>query len=449
MPGPIGAGRPKTEMAIMSAEPPLRQRSRRRQLRRMWLAIHRSLTLPLGFLFVVMGITGSINVFAPTFERWFLPELTVRNGSGAQRSPDELLAAARSAHPRRFGAWTLQLPQSPEDVALAWNNGGAETRRGDSALLQVVIDPYTAKVRTSRHWGETIATRIYGIHSHLLLGEAGRYAIGLLGLALLTSVLTGLRLWLPSRHRIRQAFTLKTHAGFKRKIFDLHRVFGIYSAAILIVAALSGFHLVFPGILETVLDTEGLDHHDNQPGREIQSSAQPIGDPLNLAQAILMARGLFPSAKVHSITVPSSSRGTYRVDFLRPGEDHALTSVWIDRYSGQIRHAENSADFDRKRRFLNALPSFHSGQLFGLLGQCIWFLAGLAPLGLYATGWAHRLHKRGWRIPTLRTSLPGACSRLWCRCVPWLRILWLQTTRRIAPEFQRLAGSLWNRAPRR
>ncbi|HWP00529.1 MAG TPA: PepSY-associated TM helix domain-containing protein [Methylococcus sp.] len=436
---PLGGGK----------QTPLRQRSRKRRLRRMWLAIHASLTVPLGFLFVVMGITGSLNVFAPTFERWFHPELTVTNGSGVQRSPDELLATARSAHPGRFGAWTLQLPQSPEDVALAWNDGDTENRRGDSALLLVAIDPYTAEVRVSRYWGETAATWIYDLHSRLLLGESGRYAIGLLGLSLLASVLAGLRLWLPSRHRIRQAFTLNTHAGFKRKVFDLHRVFGIYSAAILIVAALSGFHLVFPDILEAVLDAEGVDHHRGQSGREIQSSAQPSGDPLNLAQAILMARGLFPSAKVHSITVPSSSRGTYRVDFLRPGEDRALTSVWIDRYSGQIRHVENSADFDRRQRFLNALPSLHSGRLFGLPGRCIWFLAGLAPLGLYATGWVHRLNKRRRRIPTLRMSLPEPCSRLWHQHIPKVRILWLRTARRIAPGLQRLADSLRNRTPRR
>lgn len=447
----------------------LRQRSRKHRLRRMWLAIHASLTLPLGFLFAVMGISGSLNVFAPTFERWFHPELRVdlpapsgtpqAGGSGWQRSPDELVAAARSAHPSRSGTWTLQLPQSPEDVALVWNEEDTENRRGGSPLLWVVIDPYSAEVRVSRYWGETTATWIYDLHSRLLLGESGRYVVGLLGMSLLVSVLAGLRLWLPCRHRIRQAFTLNTHAGLKRKVFDLHRVFGIYSAVILIVVAFSGFHLVFPEILETALGTEGVDHHRDRSRREIQSSAQPGGDPLNLTQVILMARGLFPSAKVHSVTVPSRSHETYRVEFLRPGEDRALTSVWIDQYSGQIRHVENSADFDRRQRFLNALPSLHSGRLFGFLGQCIWFLAGLAPLGLYVTGWVHWLHKRRRRIPTLLLSLPEAYSRLLHQHIPTCarqitagrprgRNLWLRTARRIASALQCLADSLRNRLPR-
>lgn len=414
-----------------------------RRHRQIWLKIHSTLALSVGLLFVLVGITGSFNVFGPVFDRWITPELSIEAGPGTQQSPDELMAAVRAAHPRRFGAWTLQFPEIPGSAAIAWYDTPIETSDESYAPLMVAIDPYTGRILANRYWGHTLASWIYLLHSQLLLGDFGQKLAGLIGLALLVSLIAGIRLWLPSRRRIRQAFTLKPKAGFKRRVFDLHRVTGIYGAFILITAALTGLHLAYPAVLETVLGVTEIGHHVDGETTEITSSAQAAGAPLNLAQAMLMARGLFPNAVVHSITTPRGSNGVYRVDFRRPGEDLALTAVWVDQYSGQIRHARNSANLGQRQRFVDAIRPLHNGSLLGFPGRWLWFLAGFAPLALYLTGMIHWLHKRRGNVPRFRLELPARYTRrLWHRYWPALHSALLRSVRKAIAEFMRIVAVL-------
>ncbi|QJD30770.1 PepSY-associated TM helix domain-containing protein [Methylococcus geothermalis] len=393
----------------------------RRRRRQHWLRIHSTLALSLGLLFVLIGFTGSLNVVGPELDRWLNPELSVTARPGAERSPDTLMAAVKAAHPRRFGAWRLQFPESPDRPAIAWYDKPVETSEESYAPLMVALDPYTGKILANRFWGHTSASWIYRLHSQWLLGGFGRTLVGLTGLAWLVSLVTGLRLGLPGRHRLRQALTLKSRASFKRRIFDLHRVAGIYSLPLLLTAVLTGLHLAFPTVLTTAIGAADFGHHEAPEAEEIAGSTAVSGTPLNLAQAILMARGLFPNAAVDSVTTPRASNGLYRVDFRRPGEHHALTAVWVDPYSGQIRQARNSAHFGRGQRFVNAIRPLHNGSLLGAPGRTMAFLAGFVPFALFLTGIIHWLHKRRVEVVRYCPRLPPAWLRLWHRHGPQAR----------------------------
>jgi uncharacterized iron-regulated membrane protein len=416
-----------------------------RRHRRQWLRIHSILALSIGLLFVLMGFTGSLNVVGPELDRWLNPELTVIPRPGAELSPDQLLASVKAAHPRRFGAWRLQFPESPESPAIAWYDKPIETGEEPYAPLMVAVDPYTGEILANRFWGHTFASWVYRLHSQWLLGGFGRTLAGLTGLALLASLATGLRLWLPARRRLRQALTVKSRTGFKRRIFDLHRVAGIYGLPILITAALTGLHLAFPSLLTTVTGASDFGHHEAPDAEELAASAAVSVTPLNLAQIVLIARGLFPNAAVDSVTTPRASNGMYRVDFLRPGEHHALTAVWVDPYSGQIRHSRNSANFDRGQRFVNAIRPLHNGSLLGATGRIMAFLAGFLPLALYLTGIIHWLHKR--RVDVLRhcPRPPPRLLRLWRRHWTELSGLLTALARAVAAEITHASSVLIRR----
>ncbi|MGI2325612.1 MULTISPECIES: PepSY-associated TM helix domain-containing protein [unclassified Methylococcus] len=395
----------------------------RRHRRKRWLRIHSTLALSVGFLFVLTGLTGSLNLVGPELDRWLNPELTVIPRAGGGLSPDQMMAAVKSAHPRRFGSWRLQFPESPDSPAVAWYDKPIETSGEPYAPLMVAIDPYTGKILANRFWGHTFATWTHRLHSQWLLGGFGQVLVGLTGLALLASLVTGFRLWLPAGRRLRQAMTVKPRAGFKRRIFDLHRIAGIYGLPLLVTAALTGLHLAFPSLLTTVTGTADFGHHDSPDAEEITASSAVSDTPLNLTQAILMARGLFPNAVVDSVTTPRASNGMYRVDFRRTGEHHALTTVWVDPYSGHIRQTRNSADFSRGQRFVNAIRPLHNGSLFGATGRILGFLGGFVPLALYVTGLVHWAHKRRIDVVRYRPRLPSRWIRLWHRHWPELKDL--------------------------
>ncbi len=416
-----------------------------RRRRQLWLRIHSTLALSLGFLFVLTGLSGSLNLIGPELDRWLNPELRVPPHPGAGLSPDQLMAAVRSAHPRRFGSWRLQFPASPDSPAVAWYDQPIETSGESYAPLMVAIDPYTGEILANRFWGHTFASWIHRLHSQWLLGGTGQTLVGLMGLALLASLVTGLWLWLPTSHRLRQALTVKPRAGFKRRIFDLHRVAGIYSLPILMTTVLTGLHLAFPSLLTTVTGTSDFGHHETPDTEEIAASSAISDTPLNLSQAILMARGLFPNAVVDSVTTPRTSNGMYRVDFRRPGEHHALTAVWVDPYSGQIRHSRNSVHFGRGQRFVNAIRPLHNGSLLGATGRTLGFLAGFLPLALYLTGMVYWLHKRRIEVARYCPRIPTEWSRRWRRHWPALKALPSALARAGAAQIAHITVTLVNK----
>ncbi|WP_240502363.1 PepSY-associated TM helix domain-containing protein [Methylocaldum sp. 14B] len=382
-----------------------------------WLKIHLYLALGGGFLFVLLGLSGSLSVYREELDELLNPRLTVDEPKGEYLPLDRIMAAVREAHPDRYGAWVLEMPRSRNGMITVWHERPFETLGEFYAPLMVSVNPYTAEVVASRFWGRTAATWIYDLHTQLHFGRFGWNAVGILGLLLIVSASTGLYLWWPGFSRLLQSFAIRHDAGLARLAFDLHRTLGLSSAVVLLLLAFTGFHLAYPSLLETMLGASDMGHGDEGP--EIVSTAAPNGRPVGLAEAVLVARGLFPHAEVKRVATPAGENGTYRINLRRPGDaniKHPATLVWVDRWSGQIREARNPSTFTGGQTFISRIWPWHTGEAFGATGRFVWFCVGLMPLVLYVTGLLHWLHRRGSiadreiDLSTLRPKLERAWS---------------------------------------
>lgn len=161
------------------------------------MSVHRYLALTVGFLFVLMGLSGSLNVFQPELDRWFNPSLKLSGTGGNYRSPDEMFAAIRAAHPRRYGAWTLVMPQQKTEMVTAWLDKPVETSDEYYAPLMVSVNPYAAEIVATRFRGDTVMTWILELHEELFMGAFGRQLIGCFGVLLVCLLITRLWLWWP------------------------------------------------------------------------------------------------------------------------------------------------------------------------------------------------------------------------------------------------------------
>lgn len=81
------------------------------RLRKFWLDVHLYLALTVGFLFVLLGLSGSLNVFYLELDRLLNPELRIEQTQGPYRPLDEIMASVRAAHPGRTGSWLLFMPR--------------------------------------------------------------------------------------------------------------------------------------------------------------------------------------------------------------------------------------------------------------------------------------------------------------------------------------------------
>lgn len=402
--------------------------------RAVWLKVHVYLALSLGLLFALTGLSGSLNVYREELDELLNPQLVINPPKGPMLGPDKIIAAVRNAHPNRHGVWTLEMPRTPQGVMTAWFEKPRETIDESYAPLMVSVNPYTGEVVGNRFWGQTLTTWILDLHTQLRLDSFGREVVAVLAVLLMLSVGSGLYLWWPGLPQLRQAFGIRSDAGLMRCLFDLHRLLGLCSAGTLLLLAFTGFHLAYPPLLEALTASEGMGHGDVGPN--VRSTAIPNDRPTSLAEAVLVARGLFPSSEIRRITTPQGETGTYRINLRQSSEinqHHPATTVWVDRWSGQIRDARNPGKFTIGQSFTTWLWPLHTGEAFGATGRFIWFLSGLMPLALYITGTMHWLHRRGI-VKDRPIDLAASRQRM---------VSLIMTTYRLSTKALKLLRPLW------
>ncbi|MGZ5076965.1 MAG: PepSY-associated TM helix domain-containing protein [Methylobacter sp.] len=378
--------------------------------RTLWLKIHIYLALIAGFFFALMGLTGSIGIYREELDELLNPRLVIEQPSGKRQSLDKIMAAVQAAHPNRYGSWTLEMPRSPHSMITVWYDKPRETFFELHAPLMVSVNPYTAEVVASRFWGQTVTTWLLDLHTQLRLDRFGWNMVGILGLLLTVSIGTGVYLWWPGIAGVRDMFAapvsggrftaltvrLRRNVSMVRLAFDLHRLIGLLSASALLLLAFTGFNLSYPLLLETLVGSSGMEH--GETGRTLVSTANPNNHPVGLESAEFIARGPFPKAELRRVTTPSGDSGVYRINLRQSSEinrRHPYTTVWVDRWSGQVKEVRDPSGFTQGETFATWIWPLHTGEAFGATGRFIWFLSGIGLFVLYVSGLLCWLHRRG------------------------------------------------------
>jgi uncharacterized iron-regulated membrane protein len=378
-----------------------------------WLKIHLYLALSAGFLFALMGLSGSISIYREELDELLNPQLIIEVPQGNYQSLDKIMASVRTAHPYRYGSWTLEMPRSSQGVITAWYDKPTETFFELYAPLMVSVNPYTGDVVMSRFWGQTATTWLLDLHTQLRLDRFGWNAAGISGILLIVSCATGLYLWWPGIEEIRQALKIRHKAGMMLLAFDVHRSLGLLSAAALLILAFTGALLSFPSTLEALAGSSGMEH--GQTGRNITSTAIPNNRPTGLAAASFVAQGPFPKAELRRVTTPAGDTGIYRINLRQSSEinrRHPFTTVWVDRWSGQIKEVRNPGKFSNGEIFATWIWPLHTGEALGTTGRFIWFLAGLSLFALYVSGLLRWLCRSGW-VPDRKVNFSALLPLLY------------------------------------
>ena len=322
-------------------------------------------------------------------------------------SLDKILAALQAAYPKLYGPWTFELPMPGERPLTAKYSQSSSSDKDIETPLLVSIDAASGRLISATSWSRSFQGRLHALHTQLLLGESGEVLVGSIGVATLGLLASGFLVWLgnramPPAPRPVNGHLLSTAA--KR----MHRLVGLCSLPFLLILAVTGTGLSLPQSLAWLGTTPSMPHFAEPAS--IRSTAEPNSRPVGLEEAALVARGLFPHAALRRITTPAGEIGVYRVELCQLAENdclHPQTVVWVDRYSGQIREVQNPVKFSWSQRMSADLIYYHSG---GWIGQFIWFVIGLVPMGLFLSGMYAWASRRGWATEQV---LDGTASARW------------------------------------
>lgn len=375
----------------------------RKNIRKFWLNMHLIIALTVGFVFVILGLTGSCNVFYNELEELGLPVLSIASQS-QPRSLDDIMQTVKAAHPQRTGGWNMILPGYHSDYVWVNYPKPEETKNELFAPLQILVDPYSGKIASEHFWGRTLPSLIYEMHAAFLtgkisaeLGKIGFKVVCFFGVFLFVSCLSGLYLWWPRGGKFKQALTIKPHASPQRFYFDLHKTIGFYSSALLLVIAFTGFAFGYKDIIKPLVNYFSAVKADHLKNPALKSSLLGLSPPISIAQAVVIADQVFPGAELRGIDTPDGKEGVYMVAKRQAGEAYRhrpRSKVWIDQYSGKVLAVQDPDKFTAGETFLNVLWPLHDGEVLGLPSRILWCIVGFAPLVLYITGILRWLQKR-------------------------------------------------------
>lgn len=372
-----------------------RQNSSRLVARATWLKIHLYLGLTAGTVLALLGVTGSVLVFSERIDVLLNPQLEVAAAAGSRISPDEAIAAIE----RRYGKPPLAL-FTPEDRRGVYRALSHDSSGRTKKIEEILVDASTGKILAGRVRNTFFVSIVHTLHSDLFLGTAGAYLLAAVSVLAILSIVSGLYLWWPRGRAFRKALTFHWHRYAAAMNFEVHRVAGFYLAGVLLLIAVSGLYLVQPGPVSAVVSA--VARVTPWPDRLVSQPATPGGTgsarlPIALIdQSVQRHR---PGAQITVYSLPASVHDVYEVHFREAaGDSHALSTLWIDQYSGQVLAARQHAALGMGDRLLDLQIRLHNGTLLGPIGEGLVFLSGVTLPALFGTGlylwWIRRPGKR-------------------------------------------------------
>lgn len=394
------------------------RRTRLKARRKLWLDLHLYVGLVAGAMLVVIGLTGSILVFWHEVDEWIDPQLRivdVRPGGERAFTPlaniERAVVAATPAGAVVTHIWT---PRHARGCYLVYYNLNDDTRR-------FCIDPYDASRTADRlYYSKDSPFRhalmgfIFQLHWCLLLSDLiddGGDIVGVAAVLLIVSSLAGLYLWWPSPGKWLSALTLKRGAKAERLNYDLHKIGGVYTLAVLVAVLLSGVYMNLREPFLWVVDhIAPLTAHGNE---EYRSQSADGRSPIGFTAAVDAAMRASPDGRFDRVNLSTDEMGVYEIwqtDVPDVSRFIQWRSVYVDQYSGAVVHIGDIAHGTGGDAFLRWQWPLHSGQAFGLTGRLLVLLTGLVCPLLFVTGvirWLQKRRARGGRCSTHETRLSG------------------------------------------
>ena len=201
------------------------------------MQIHLWLGLTLGVIGVFIGLSGSVLVFDRALDARLNPQRYAISGAQIALPLSAYAERAAQALEGRARPTAIRLPDGEDGPVVVFARAGA------GPFQRVYLDPPTGRVLDIASVRDPLLW-IRSFHDSLTLREYnGREIVGVVGIAMLISSLSGIYLWWPARGIGREAF------GFRRGftlLRNLHYTVGFWGALVLATLSFTGIFIAFP-----------------------------------------------------------------------------------------------------------------------------------------------------------------------------------------------------------
>lgn len=396
-------------------------------LRKVIFWLHLITGVAVGIVVLIMSATGVALTYEKQMIRWADREFTSIQppAAGAQRLPLEALAAQERERSGKSTATVVVRPEPTAALEFSYAREGA-----------TYVNPYTGAVVGQGTMAMRDFMRVMvDWHRWLAMKDeartTGRAITGASNLGFLFIVVSGLYLWWPKQwsvKHLRPITWFQTGLGAKARDWNWHNVIGFWCVLPLFFVVLSATVISYPWASQLVYTLTGTEApaggtkgggkgggkgegFAKKGGKKGEGKKGPDGAGGGEAAPEVLLTGLGAvvddlRAKEpqgwETITVrpPMGGRGPVSVSVERggPGRPDLRTSYAYNARTGELRKAENYADYNTGRRIRTWLRWIHTGEAGGVAGQTVAGIASLGGVFLVYTGIALSLRRyAAWR----------------------------------------------------
>ncbi len=369
--------------------------------------IHLWLGLASGLVVFIVSITGCIYVFEEELKTFlYTGRETITVPDHAVKKPlSELLLTAQKEVGEKHPIQSIEIPALPNQTysfrPVQIRDNKAFTHFGEIVYnRKLYLNPYTGEVVKNENTKYEFFTIVLRLHRNLLLNRSiGTLVIGISVLFFVVLLITGIVLWWPkNKLNIKKtiSFSWKSTTRWKRKNYDLHRVFGFYSSFILLIIALTGLVWSFDWFDHSVQWIVNGGVKTEKPKSVFSDTTKTdVTLPIDKILADLVAQN--PDALSLNINLPEKSKGVINAS-ARYGINIRYNTLryQFDQFTGQLLKTINFDEKSRGEKLKAMNYDIHTGGILGFPGKVLAFFASLISASLPVTGfmiWYGRRNK--------------------------------------------------------
>ncbi|GAB3014573.1 PepSY-associated TM helix domain-containing protein [Spirosoma pulveris] len=333
---------------------------------------HRIFGLIGGLFILLLTVTGSILVVEKQVDTLLNPNLTQVEPVGQRQSYNRLVATLSQQYP---GAQVrnIRLSDSPSEAVRADLMDKGER-------IWVSINPYTGAIIGARNAETTLIRRARELHENLLLEPVGGFVMGLAGICLLGSVLTGTWYY---RRSLLSVFKIGVRWNKAPRIVyaDIHKWLGVVALLFMLMMSATGIFFHWEQIERKFGDGPRPENKEIAP---ISLSTIPVD------AAMASAKASITDFQPQLIDFPKPGDTTLVIRGNRPGSLRMLgkynVSATVDARNGHYVSGFDARDADLEYIAEHIFEELHFGRYGGLVTQVLYILLAMATATVTVTG---------------------------------------------------------------
>lgn len=371
-----------------------------------WYLIHKWTSLICTIFMLMLCLTGLPLIFHEEINQLTrAPEITDLSGRASTGAAD-LDAMARIAKAEKPG-WQLMFLTWDKDSPLINAVLGPTMKAGEGDVHFVPFDRRNGERLSAPPPNEGVMYFLLDLHASMLMGLPGTLFLGLMGIILMLSVISGVVVYAPLMRRLPFA-TVRQTLSRRIKWLDLHNMIGMVTLAWVSVVSITGIVLTLVTPITAIWQQEQIASLKLTYGDASQSDP---ADPVSPGQVLERVLTAVPDAELYFMSMPGSPYATphhYAMGMRgnTPLTEHMVRIALVEAATGKLISIKDTPWYISA---INLSIPLHFGDYGGLPLKILWAVLNIAAIIVLGSGlylWIVRRNKtREKRLQSLQAQL--------------------------------------------